>query len=952
MRGAGQDLGFLAGEGEAATAMRSQDWAGTKLGPPERWPASLRQAVHLILHTEQPMALFWGPERLCLHNDGCAALVGPALGQHGAAVWAGIWDALGPRIDLAMTGKSAFWKANAPAPDACGGRHDDVLWTYGFCPVLDEATAGRIGGVLVRIDGIAAPAERRRTERAGSSLADRDRLARMFDQAHSFMALLGGPQHRFDLVNPAYLRIVGKRDIIGKTVAEALPEAVGQGYVALLDHVYASGQAFSQTGARFLVQADPNAAPHEHFLDFVYQPITDDTGKVAGIFVEGFDITTSILAARSLERTAGLLRTIIETAPGLIYAKDLHGRMLIANNAALDLIGKPWAQVQGRRDSEFLDDAAQGEAIARNDRLVMDGGESLELEEAVSRPGEPPSLYLSKKAPLRDEHGAISGLVGVSVDITDRRRAERELQALNATLEARVAERTAELDSIWRNSLDLLMVVDRNGAIEACNPAWFSTLGYAHEDLIGQSHLTLLHPEDLPRAEESLRRVQYEGVRQRENRYRHKDGSWRWISWTASAERGCVYAIGRDVTAERDRERELARATEALRQSQKMEAVGQLTGGIAHDFNNMLQGMSSGLELMRRRMGAGRPAEAARYMEAVLQSVARASALTHQLLAFSRRQALAPRAVDLDVLIPQFADLIRQTIGPAVELELKLPDGGWPVRCDPNQLENALLNLAINARDAMVPQGGRLIVRTQHVALDEADTAGWNGATPGDFVEITVTDTGLGMSADVLEHVFEPFYTTKPAGQGTGLGLSQVYGFVSQSNGIVRLESEPGRGTIVRLFLPRHPDALAGPGEAAAANAPHAPEAAAAATILLVEDEHDLRIMAADGLADLGYTVVQAADGAEALLALRTRASSAARIDMLVADVGLPGGLNGRQVADAARELLPGLPVLLITGYAGRELTGDRDLAPGMQLLGKPFSLDAFAARVRAALSA
>ena len=395
-----------------------------------------------------------------------------------------------------------------------------------------------------------------------------------------------------------------------------------------------------------------------------------------------------------------------------------------------------------------------------------------------------------------------------------------------------------------------------------------------------------------------------------------------------------------------ERTAELMAAEAALRQSQKMEAVGQLTGGIAHDFNNMLQAIGSSLELMQGRIARGRVDEAGQLAEAARGTVKRAAALTHRLLAFARRQVLQPRPVDLDALIGGMAELVRRTVEPAITVELRLGDGLSPVSCDPHQLENALLNLAINARDAM-PGGGTLTISTADVRLSPADVAGQEGAQPGPYVEIAVADTGTGMDEATRERAFEPFFTTKPIGQGTGLGLSQLHGFARQSGGCVRLDSAPGQGTTVRFYLPRHER-----GATAEAIAPDAAEGGlptgAGGTVLLVEDEAQVRAVAAQALRELGHHVLEAGDGAAALRVLQ--GSLGARVDVLVTDVGLPGGLNGRQVAEMARERRPGLPVLFITGYAGAALEGQ--LVPGMEVIGKPFALDALANRVRAMIEA
>ncbi len=412
-----------------------------------------------------------------------------------------------------------------------------------------------------------------------------------------------------------------------------------------------------------------------------------------------------------------------------------------------------------------------------------------------------------------------------------------------------------------------------------------------------------------------------------------------------------------DVSARRQAEAALRATEDRLRQSQKMEAVGQLTGGIAHDFNNMLQGIGGGLDMMERRIAEGQPQEAARFVQAARQSVDRAAGLTRRMLAFARRQALQPLAVGPDALVRGMEELIRRTMGPGVRVRLLLQPGIGPVLCDANQLESALLNLAINARDAM-PDGGELTIAAHDRLLDASALADQDGVRPGDFVEIAITDTGEGMGADVLGRAFEPFFTTKPIGRGTGLGLSQVHGFVHQSGGCLRLESRVGQGTTVRILLPRHEEAghgEAGHEEGQSASRDDRAFAAlvpagrplgtlARGTVLVVEDEEAIRSLIVEALRDTGCTVLEAGDGATGLGILQ----SGRQVDMLLTDVGLPG-LNGRQLADAARERQPGLPILLMTGYAGSALDA-MEFAPGIELIGKPFTLDTLMGRIGALL--
>ena len=380
--------------------------------------------------------------------------------------------------------------------------------------------------------------------------------------------------------------------------------------------------------------------------------------------------------------------------------------------------------------------------------------------------------------------------------------------------------------------------------------------------------------------------------------------------------------------------------TEAiLRQRQKMEAIGQLTGGIAHDFNNMLQGIGGGLELMQRRLAQGRPQDAVPFVAQAQRAVERAAALTHRLLSFARRQALNPGPVDVDVLADGLHELLGRTVGPQVRIVLERRDGGWPVLCDANQLESVLLSLCLNARDAM-PGGGDVTIATRHVTLGAAEVAAQEGASAGDFVEITVADTGAGMSAAVQARAFEPFFTTKPFGAGTGLGLSQVYGFVRQSAGVLELHSTEGKGTLVRIYLPRHAR-ITGPAEDAASAAGR-DATGARPLVLLVEDEVLLREMTAESLRDQGHDVLEAADAAAALEAL----AQGARPSVLVTDLGLPNGSDGRQLAAAARLARPGLPVLFVTGYEGGVLDGQ--LEPGMAVLCKPFRLEVLGEQVAA----
>jgi signal transduction histidine kinase/CheY-like chemotaxis protein len=531
-----------------------------------------------------------------------------------------------------------------------------------------------------------------------SLAAEARRQHRLFQCAPGFIAILRGPEHRFEFVNDAYARLVGEREFLGKTVVEAIPELRDQEFLRLLDEVYTSGQRFVAQ-QRPIVLRRSKEQDEELYLDFIYEPIVDADGNVSGIFVEGFDAT-------------------------------------------------------------------------------------------------------------------------------EKHDAETSLREINATLEARVEERS----------------------------------------------------------------------------------------------------------------RDLAVVEDALRQAQKMEAIGQLTGGIAHDFNNLLAGITGSLELLNTRLNQGRHAEAERYISAATSAAKRAAALTHRLLAFARRQTLDPRPTDLNSLVSDLEELIRRTVGPDILVEAVCDLEAWTIRVDPNQLENVLLNLCINARDAM-PDGGALMIETANRTVDDR-LAHELDIPAGQYVSLSVTDNGSGMPPDVIARAFDPFFTTKPIGTGTGLGLSMTYGFARQSGGQVRIYSEVGDGTTICLYLPRHL------GEADESdlleNSAGFVRTDHAETVLVVDDEPTVRMLVTDILGELGFASLEAPDGAAGLQVLQSKA----RIDLLITDVGLPGGINGRQMADAARTSRPDLKVLFITGYAENAVIRHGHLDPGMHVLTKPFSMEALANRI------
>jgi len=470
-----------------------------------------------------------------------------------------------------------------------------------------------------------------------------------------------------------------------------------------------------------------------------------------------------------------------------------------------------------------------------------------------------------------------------------------------------------------------MVVAGFDGRLKAVNPAWSTILGYQSADLIDRPFDQLTHPDDLEAAAEVLAKLKAgERTISFEDRLRHKDGSWRWLSWTAVPEGDLLYAVGRDVTAEKARQSELEQAQEALRQSHKMEALGQLTGGVAHDFNNLLTPIIGSLDMLQRKQVGSEREQ--RLINGALQSAERAKTLVHRLLAFARQQPLKPIAVDVHELLEGMADLIASTAGPQVDIVLRAPDGLKPGCADPHQLEMAILNLAVNARDAM-PEGGTLTLSAAEEAVGPAHRS---GLPVDNYLCVSVADTGCGMAEATLQRAIDPFFSTKGVGKGTGLGLSMVHGLASQLGGALSLSSTVGVGTTVELWLPLSQTSP----ELAPSRQPADAGPAVPGTVLLVDDEEIVRESTADMLVDLGYAVVQAASADEALKLLE----SGVHADLLLTDHLMPG-MTGNDFACEVKRRWPSRPVLLISGFAEAE-----GVAPDLPRLTKPFRQSELAA--------
>ena len=544
--------------------------------------------------------------------------------------------------------------------------------------------------------------------------------------------------------------------------------------------------------------------------------------------------------------------------------------------------------------------------------------------------------------------GAVA-LVAIGLGIAVVLRAFRNLR------DAETARRSSadELRRLVDGATDYaIFMLEPTGRIRTWNTGAARIKGYSADEVIGQ-HLSLFYtPEDRDAGvpQRALATAAREGGYAAEGWRVRKDGSRFWANVVLDAihdEAGTLIGfakVTRDVTEQREAQQTLEETRERLAQSQKMEAVGQLTGGIAHDFNNMLHVMLGSLAMIGRRLTTQEPA-LLRHLEIARQGAERAATLTRQLLAFSRRQPLQPRPLDPNRLVSGMSELLRRTLGEGIAIETVLAGGMWPMAADANQLESAILNLTLNARDAM-PNGGRLTIETANSHLDEGYAREHAEVTPGQYAMIAVSDTGAGMTREVAEKAFEPFFTTKGVGSGTGLGLSQVFGFVKQSGGHAKIYSEPGQGTTVKLYFPRH---LAEAVAAEEASAPPTPalRGAQSETILVVEDDEAVRAYAVDALRELGYRVLAAPDAADALRQLDAEPA----VDLLFSDVGLPGGMNGRELADEAQRRRPGLKVLFTTAYARNAIVHQGRLDPGVELIVKPFTYDALAAKLRRVLA-
>ncbi len=917
--------------------MRDTDWSATPFGPMESWPPLLRTMAALCLDAAAPIAIYWGPEFRLMYNDAWGAFLAdrhPAvLGQPARLAWPEIWPFVATQFAQIVASRRGISMARQRMELRRFGRLCETYWDYSLNPIVDAD--GTVAGLLnISFESTETVMAERRLQGSEAYL----RL--VLD--NSVGGLYGvGTDGVTTFCNDVFLRMLGfahARDAIGRSLHEMIHHTRPDGtpYDKRLSPVTIAAQTGqpAHVDNEVFYRLDGTAFPVEYWV----RPIVRD-GTLQGAVCTFIDISARKQAEQALRESESRFRLIADSAPVPMWVTRLNRKRAFVNQAYMDFLGLTYEEALefDWRTALHPDDVA---------RIYQEQA----TKEASLRPVSLEARYRNRRGEwrwLRSESqprwgpdGRQEGFIGVAYDVTAERQAAMELEAANVSLEARVEARTRERDRAWKQSQDLQVVVNPQGVFLAANEAWRTVLGWAPEEVVGRSHLDFAHPSFHRASAGALAQAAHGDVPATETLMRHKDGGTRWVSWVAAPGQGVVYASGRNITAEKEAAAALAAAQEQLRQSQKMEAVGQLTGGIAHDFNNLLTGLTGNLEVLETRLAQGRLEGVERYIASAQGAVQRAAALTHRLLAFSRRQTLDPKVTDINHLVAGMADLISRTVGPAITTSFQPTPDLWPVLVDPNQLESSLLNLCINARDAM-PNGGRLTVATANVALDQRQARSHDLAA-GDYISLMVSDTGEGMAPAVIERAFDPFFTTKPMGQGTGLGLSMVYGFARQSGGQARIASVPGEGTTMWLFLPRHDGLVDTP--APAPELPSGRSVGRGEIVLVVDDEPTIRMLAREALEEMGYTALEAEDGRTALAVLE----GDGRIDLLVTDLGLPGGVNGRQVAERGRAARPGLKVLIITGYAETALLGEGRLAAGMEVLPKPFTMDALEGRIRA----
>lgn len=929
-----QELAFLKGGGKVSTIIADFDWSATSLGAMQTWPQSVKSTIGLILQSPVPIVTLWHEKGYMIYNDAYAVFAGArhpqVLGMAVHDAWPEIREFVANVMQTVFAGGTLSYQDQHLTLHR-NGVPESVWLNLDYSPVFDEAgTAVAVIAIVVETTP-KVQAERR-------LLNEGERMQVLFEQAPGFMAMLSGPDHIFELANPAYLQLIGARPLLGRTVRDAIPEAQGQGFFERLDQVLETGTAFTGTAMPLRLLPLAGVPRSQRYVDAVFQPILDPEGQVRGIFIQGSDVTERIEAEKAVREGAARFLTWAQAMPNHIWTAPPNGHLDWFNHQVYAYSGKQEGELDG---PGWLSIVHPDDLYAAREKWLtaLVGGQGYETEFRLRRADGTYRWHLGRALPIL-EKGEVVRWIGTNTDIEDQKTTAAALAALNSTLAHQIALRTAERDRMWRLSTDLMLVADFSSKIVAINPAWTQLLGWSEAEVLDLPFLSLVHPDDVAATKVQIASLSIGATTFRfENRFRSKQGHYLTMSWTAVPDAQFLHAVGRDITAEREAARALAQSQQALQQAQKMEALGNLTGGVAHDFNNLLQVISGNLQLLGWDI-QDNPRAQDRVKKA-MDSVTRGAKLASYLLAFGRRQALDPRVVKLSQLIGNMEDMLHRSLGEAIELEMITSGGLWNTCIDTSQVENAILNLAINARDAM-DGVGKLTIELGNAFLDDDYARIHPEVTPGQYVLLAVTDTGSGMAPEVLAQAFEPFFSTKPEGQGTGLGLSMVYGLIKQSGGHVKFYSELGHGTTVKLYLPRSHGQEEGVTPTSLPVIMRGTE-----TILVAEDDEEVRMVVVDMLEALGYQVLQAANASLALQIIQQGAA----VDLLFSDVVMPGPLRSPELARLARDYLPRLGVLYTSGYTENAIVHGGKLDRGVALLGKPYTREALAHKIRQVLS-
>ena len=884
------------------------DWQATPIGAPSDWEPALKAVAALMFDSRFPMFLAWGDELTFLYNDAYAPILGKkhpaAFGTRFHDIWSEIWDDIFPLIQSAMRGVSTYSEDLPLIMNRTG--YDERSWfTFSYSPIRDET--GAVRGMFCAASETTASVLLQ--QRQSFHLALEERLRHIGDPLE---------------VMAAATETVGRTLGVARVGYAVVHE--DQRYLSV-EHDWIDGRIESVVGHYLLDDYGPEVVAE---LKRGQTVIIDDINRDSRVIDKS-------VAYQTLETRAILAVPLIKDgrfkALFFLHQPDPHRWTDNEVATATEVAERTWSAVE-RATAE----AERARYTQRLDFLDALGKETASLQSA--------DAILDTITRHLGRHLGASSCAYADMDddedgftirgdwakpgaqhITGRYRlkdfgqlAVTELSAgrplvINDNLKEIAPEEAATFQAIGI-SATICMPLVKDGKLTALMAVHHAT---PHQ---WTSHELALVREVTERSWAHIERVRSEAE-------------------LLASQAALQQANERLEAAVMERTAELMAAEESLRQAQKMEAVGQLTGGLAHDFNNLLAGMLGSLEAIRSRLAQGRLSDIDRYLTAAIGAGKRGASLTQRMLAFSRRQTLAPKPTDVNRLVASMEELIRRSVGPSVAVEVVQAADAWPALVDEGQLENALLNLCINGRDAM-PHGGVLTIETNNHWIDRR-AASHLGLSEGEYISVSVKDSGTGMDADTLARAFDPFFTTKPIGEGTGLGLSMVWGFAGQSGGTAQITSELGAGTVVSIYVPRFIGAVE---EEVSTDADSLAKIAQSHVVLLVDDEPLIRMVTAEHLEDLGYSVLEAGDARAAIKVLETEET----IDLLLTDVGLPNGMNGRQLADIAREKRPELPVMFITGYAESAVLNHGDLLPKMEILTKPFEMDVLARRVKASI--